>query len=107
MNEDARRKIAYAVASSAGRRGGSVYSYSAGRHVSMSGSRGSYYDYDSGSHFSETYDYGAGSHWDIKVNGDRFSGYHYGSGSHFSGTIRNGSVQLYDNGDGSWHTYAV
>lgn len=107
MNEDARRRIAFAAAKATGAHGGSVYSYSAGRHTHMSGSRGSYYDHTSGSHFSDSYDYGSGSHWNIKIQGNRFSGYHYGSGDHFSGSIRNGAIELYDYGDGSWHTYKV
>ena len=107
MNEETRRRIAFAIARARGRTGSSVYSYTAGRHSNMSGTGGSYYDHESGSHFSDNYDHGLGAHWNYSLNGDGFSGYHHAHGHHFSGSIHNGSVQLYDHGDGSWHTYQV
>lgn len=73
----------------------------------MSGSEGSYYDHESGSHFSDSYDYASASHWNFDLSGDNFTGYHYGASHHFSGTVRDGAVQIYDYGTGSWHTYQV
>jgi hypothetical protein len=105
MDDQTLRRIAYAIARSGGSHSGSIYSHSRGRHSNMSGSGGAYYDHETGSHFSDSYDYSTGSHWNYTLNGENFSGYHHGSGHHFSGSVRNGSVQIYDHGSGSWHNF--
>lgn len=107
MDEQALRRIAYAAAKARGSQAGAIYSYSRGRHSHMSGAGGSYYDHESGSHFSDSYDYASGSHWKIDFNGNSFSGYHYGTGQHFSGSVTGSSVQIYDHGTGQWHNFQV
>jgi len=86
---------------------GSVYSFDAGDHTHMSGSSGSFFDHSSGSHFSKTYDFGRGAHWNISLNGNRFSGYDHGFGDHFSGMINGQNVSIYDHGTGSHYNFTA
>lgn len=107
MTEEAKRRIAFAVARATGKNGNSIYSFNSSQYTSMSGSGSSFYDYSSGSHFSNSYDYGTGSHWQIKVENEKFSGFHYGDSAHFSGTVKDGSISFFDYSDSSWSSFKV
>ena len=107
MTEEARRRLAYAIARMSGRQSSSIYSYHTGSHVSMSGSPTSYYDYQSGSYFTNNYDYETGFHWSFTVSESAFTGYNYGSGDHFSGSIKGGAIAFFDYGTGAWYNYTA
>jgi hypothetical protein len=107
MDDATRRKIAFAVAAKAGVRPSSVYSHDAGSHTHMSGGGNSMYDFGSGSHFSESYDYSRGAHWNLEVSQGTFSGFDHGFGHHFSGTISGRNISVYDYGAGQHYNYTV
>jgi hypothetical protein len=122
IKDTTRPVVAYVAARLLGATGSSIYDYSQGRHVSVSGTvtdqRVNVYDYDQGCHFGgnghhgrfSLYHYGDGHHVDLKLkDGGKFDGYDYGSSAHFDGKVTNGgrSVSLYDYGSGHHYSFSV
>ena len=107
MTEEAKRRLAYAIARASGSTGNSIYSYDAGLYYHMSGISGSYFDYTSGSHFTDQYDYKSGGHWNYRLQQGQFTGYDYSSGHHFTGSVKSGLVSFYDYGCGRWSSFKV
>jgi hypothetical protein len=107
MDDATRRKVAFTVANKMGAALGAVYSHHNASHTHISGNGNSMYDYGSGSHFSDSYDYGRSAHWNLNISGENFSGYDYGFGQHFSGQIRGRNVSIYDYGTGQHYSYTI
>jgi hypothetical protein len=107
MREEARRRLAFAIAKAAGRNKTTVYSYETGRYTHIAGGPITFFDCETSTHFTDRYDYETGSHWSFRIDCDRFTGFDYGDGQHFSGTIRDGAIHIYDYGNGTWHRYMV
>jgi hypothetical protein len=107
MREEARRRLAYAIARAAGRTRTTIFTYETGKFTHMSGGPSSFFDYDTSTHFTDRFDYQTGSHWSFRVDRERFAGFNYGEGHHFSGNIQGSTINLFDYGSGSWHRYLV
>lgn len=114
MDANSRACIAYIVASLAGQTKSSIYDFSQGKHISISGTvsdgHANIYDHDRGCHFSGSfgnlYDYGRSCHLSLSINGNSFKGYDYGDNDHFSGTVNGHSVSIYDFGAGQYFSYS-
>src|SRR2546425_12638848 len=102
-----------------GKRSSSVYDYSRGGYINISGSvdrRGvQIFDHDQGCHFSGSgngkqyslHHYGDGCHVDLRLNGSQFTGYAYGTGSHFTGQVNGGSISVYDYKESGYFNYSI
>jgi len=102
-----------------GKKPSSVYDYSKGGYITISGSINGrsvqLYDHDVSCHFSgngsETeysfYHHGEGCHVSLTLNSRQFSGYDHGTGSHFSGQVNGGSISVYDHQAGSYFNYSI
>ncbi len=111
MNPNVKACVAYiAGIAISGKSSSSVYDYSQGKHIGISGSvsatQANVYDYDRGchvqGHIGNLYDYGVGAHIQLKINGTQFSGYDYDSGTHFSGNVSGSNISMYANGHSSY-----
>ena len=116
MNANSRACVAYiATAIISKSTPQSVFDYTQGKHISISGSVNtssvSIYDHDRGCHLSgnskSLYDYGTGSHISLSVNGNQFRGFDYSQGHHYKGTISGKSVSIYDYGESKYFNYKM
>ena len=120
MKPNVRACVAYVAGSLiSGRSSSSVYDYSQGKHISISGSVDAravnIYDHDQGCNFGgngsngdfSLYHYGDSHHVSLKIQGNNFNGYDYGHSCHFSGTVNAGNISLYDYETGSHFNYSL
>ena len=116
MNANSRACVAcIAAAIASGSTPQSVYDYSQGKYIPISGSATTssvnIFDYARGCYISGTstsfYDYGTESYISLSVNGNQFQGYDYDKGYSYKGTISNGSVSIYDYGESTYFQYRV
>ena len=107
MQPNTKACVAYiAGCSTSGKNSSSIYDYDQGKYINISGSvssmQANIYDHDRGCYvqgqLGNLYDYGVGSHIQLKINGNQFSGYDYNSGTHFQGSVNGNNITFYANG---------
>ncbi|MYB93620.1 hypothetical protein F4054_02205 [Candidatus Poribacteria bacterium] len=116
MNTNSRACVAdIARAINSGSTSQSIYDYSQGKHISISGSVSNssinIFDHDRRCHLSGNpdsfYDYGTESHISLKISGNQFRGYAYDQGHHYKGTVSGKSVSIFDYGEAAYFNYQV
>ena len=107
MDEQTRRRLAFAVACKKGLAPTSVYSFDADRHTNMEVRAETMFDHSTRSHFTDEYDHGRQAHWQFKLDRDEFEGFDYGSRHHFSGFVAGRSIQIFDHGEDRYFDYSV
>jgi hypothetical protein len=114
MSPELRRVVAYIAASLAsGTTTTSIYSFSEGRHTSISGTltdaKVALYDHEREAHITGSpaglYHHRLASHFTVLMKGQSFTGYDFGSDSHYEGVVKGDAVELYDASE--WHHYEV
>src|SRR5690554_213362 len=111
MNPNTKACVAYiAGCAVSGGSSSSVYDYSQGKHISISGTvsadNAQIYDHDRGCHvqgsLGNLYDYGVDAHIKLSISGNQFTSYDYASGTHFSGTVNGSNISMHAGGHGNY-----
>jgi hypothetical protein len=108
MKEETRRAVAYVAAQRIiGTAPESLYSCESRWVTAMSAG----FDVDAQSAINASgasvYHHGAAGHINLQVNPPWFSGFAYKEGHHFYGSILEGSIEIYDYGEGRYYYYRV